>query len=101
MNTSSRFLQSLIFAAFSSSGLAQTTPPASEYEQGIILSAATLLPAELLKGPSRRVRDQVFTDGYMAHFTIDTDFGIYKAAETGKAVKLPLAKDPVLKAKKK
>ena len=80
MNTSSRFLQSLIFAAFSSSGLAQTTPPASEYEQGIILSAATLLPAELLKGPSHRVRDQVFTDGYMAHFTIDTDFGIYKAA---------------------
>ena len=53
--------------------------PATEFETGVLLSAAALLPADLLKGPSHRVREQVPTDGYMAHFTIDTDFGVFTA----------------------
>lgn len=48
---------------------------AGVYEGGVVLSAADLLPAELLKGESHRVRNRVIADGYMAHFEIDTDFG--------------------------
>jgi hypothetical protein len=49
------------------------------YEQGKLVGASDLLPAELLRGPSHRVRDLVGTDGYMAHFEIDTDFGTFQA----------------------
>jgi hypothetical protein len=49
------------------------------FENGVLLNAAELLPAELLRGPSYRVRDQVATDGFMAHFEIDTDFGTFTA----------------------
>jgi hypothetical protein len=51
----------------------------ADFESGVILSAAELLPAELLRGPSYRVRDQVATDGFMAHFEIDSDFGTFTA----------------------
>ena len=50
------------------------------FEQGVLLRAADLLPADLLHGPSHRVRDQVVTDGFMAHFEIDSDFGIFEAS---------------------
>ncbi|WP_193215042.1 hypothetical protein [Luteolibacter marinus] len=53
-------------------------PPPSE--TGVMLQAAELLPAEVLRGTSYRVRDQVPTDGYLAHFTIDSDFGTFQAA---------------------
>jgi hypothetical protein len=49
------------------------------FETGVVLKASDLLPAEILKGPSYRVRDQVVTDGYMAHFIIDSDFGSFEA----------------------
>ena len=44
------------------------------FETGVIVPASDLLPAELLHGSSYRVRDEVVTDGYMAHFRIDSDF---------------------------
>ncbi len=49
------------------------------FEQGVLLKAADLLPAGSLRGPSYRVREQVVTDGFMAHFEIDTDFGLFTA----------------------
>lgn len=49
------------------------------FEQGVVLNAADLLPAASLRGTSYRVRDQVVTDGYLAHFEIDTDFGTFTA----------------------
>jgi hypothetical protein len=49
------------------------------YETGVLLNAADLLPAELLRGPSYRVRDHVPTDGFMAHFEVDSDFGTFTA----------------------
>lgn len=61
---------------------AQIAAPAQApagYEQPAVLRAGDLLPAETLKGASYRVRDAVPTDGYMAHFTIDTDFGTFTA----------------------
>jgi hypothetical protein len=49
------------------------------FEGTVQINAAELLPAGSLSGPSHRVRDFAFTDGYMAHFTIDTDFGTFEA----------------------
>lgn len=49
------------------------------FEQGVTLKASDLLPAASLHGPSYRVRDLVVTDGYMAHFQIDSDFGTFEA----------------------
>jgi len=45
-----------------------------------ILNAADLLGPELVRGPAYRVRATVPTDGYMAHFTIDSDFGTFRCA---------------------
>jgi len=50
------------------------------FEQPVALEAADFLDPGLLRGPSHRVRDLVVTDGYMAHFEIDTDFGTFEAA---------------------
>jgi hypothetical protein len=49
------------------------------HETAVVLTAAELLPAEILRGPSHRVREQVVTDGFMAHFEIDSDFGTFEA----------------------
>lgn len=49
------------------------------FESALQINAAELLPAESLRGPSHRVRDFAFTDGYMVHFDIDTDFGTFEA----------------------
>ncbi|MGC4014133.1 MAG: hypothetical protein QM755_06375 [Luteolibacter sp.] len=49
------------------------------YEPAALLNASDLLPADVLRGPSYRVRAQVPTDGYMAYFTIDSDFGTFAA----------------------
>ena len=72
------YLIPLACAAIIAPAIAQDTPPAA-FEQGVVLNAASLLPADLLRGTSYRVRDQVVTDGYMAHFDIDTDFGTFEA----------------------
>jgi hypothetical protein len=45
----------------------------------VVLNAADLLPGVALRGASYRVRDRVETDGYMAHFVIDSDFGTFDA----------------------
>ena len=75
----SRILSALAFTVAFSPCLAQEAAPAPQLETGVLLSTADLLPAELIKGPSHRVREQVPTDGCMAHFTIDTDFGVFTA----------------------
>ena len=72
------FLTPLACVALIVYATAQNTPPAA-FEQGVLLKASDLLPADLLRGPSYRVRDQVVTDGYMAHFEIDSDFGTFEA----------------------
>lgn len=61
-----------------SASLLAQQPPVRE--GGVSLRASELLPAEILRGPSYRVRDLVETDGFMAHFLIDSDFGTFEAA---------------------
>lgn len=55
-------------------------PPVTRpgFEPPVMLSAATLLAPEVRMGPSHRVRERVPTDGYMAHFTIDSDYGTFE-----------------------
>lgn len=76
--------------ALASPSYAQAPPAA--YEQGALVRAAELLPAELLRSASHRVRDLVGTDGYMAHFEIDTDFGTFQA------IGVPAAKRRIVEA---
>jgi hypothetical protein len=40
--------------------------------------ATNLLGPDMVRSPSYRVREAVPTDGYMAHFTIDSDFGTFQ-----------------------
>ncbi len=74
MNHASPFL--LVLAALAWPAFSQVPAPS---ESGVLLSASDFLPVELLQGPSHRVRGQAVTDGYMAHFEIDTDFGVFTA----------------------
>jgi len=67
---------SLACAAMIAPSYAQAPAPS---ETEVLLKATEFFPAELLRGASYRVRDQVPTDGYMAYFDIDTDFGTFRA----------------------
>lgn len=67
-----------LIAAFALHQFVFAQAPAA-FEEAVWLDASNLLAPELLRGPSHRVRDQAFTDGYMAHFEIDTDFGSFDA----------------------
>ena len=69
-------IPALAALAFFQSAAAQTD---AGYESGVLLNASDLLPADLLRGESHRVRDHVATDGYLAHFEIDSDFGTFDA----------------------
>lgn len=68
----------LLAAALVAPAFAQAQAPAT-FESGVLLKAAELLPGQPLRGSSYRVRDQVPTDGYLAHFTIDSDYGTFNA----------------------
>jgi len=50
-----------------------------------VLSAAALLDPADLASPVHRVREQVPTDGYMAYFTIDSDFGVFECVGLSQA----------------
>lgn len=56
---------------------AAAQPAAAGYEFPVALSASAILGAEVA-GADYRVREQVPTDGYMAHFTIDSDYGTFR-----------------------
>lgn len=54
------------------------------FEAPAVLAAAGLLGKEVA-GPTYRARDRVPTDGYMAHFTIDSDYGEFQCIGTTQA----------------
>ncbi|MCB1089310.1 MAG: hypothetical protein KDM63_19895, partial [Verrucomicrobiae bacterium] len=58
---------------------AQTAPPApaSAYELPPVFQASQILDRSLLIGPNHRVRELAYGDGYLIHFTVDSDFGTY------------------------
>ncbi|GAA5125627.1 hypothetical protein JIN84_14440 [Luteolibacter yonseiensis] len=73
-----RFSIPLVCAALVAPAFSQA-PSADIHETGVMLQAASLLDAGTLRGSSYRVRDQVPTDGYMAYFTIDSDYATLTA----------------------
>ena len=73
-----KFIQIPALAVLALSPLASAQTDVS-YEGGVLLNASELLPADLLRGESHRVRDHVATDGFLAHFQIDSDFGTFEA----------------------
>lgn len=77
MKTTSLFL--LATATLIASASAQEPAATPVYEQGLVFHAPDVFPANLIQGPAYRMRDQVVTDGFMAHFDIDSDFGAFKA----------------------
>jgi hypothetical protein len=58
--------------------------PAAElpYEQAPVLSAATLLPKDLVAGPYHTLDDTVFSDGLMYMYTIKSKWGDIKVTST-------------------
>ncbi len=52
------------------------SPPA--YEMAPLFQASEVLDPSLLAGPYHRVRESAYGDGYLVHFTIDSDFGTYE-----------------------
>lgn len=64
----------------------------ADFEKGALLKASDLISPDLLRGESHRVRDNVATDGYLAYFKIDTDFGTFDA------VGVPQAKRRIVEA---
>lgn len=49
------------------------------FEAGVVLDSKELVSEELMRGPCHRVREQAVTDGFIAHFEIDSDFGTFSA----------------------
>lgn len=74
-------MRNILFTSIAAIALHQTVcgQAPAPFEDGVQLNASDLLPAEMLRGESHRVRDLAFSDGYMVHFEIDTDFGSFDA----------------------
>jgi len=53
-----------------------------EYEMAAELSAADVLPADLLEGAHHTVEDRVRNDGYLNYYTINSDYGEFEATST-------------------
>jgi len=56
--------------------------PAAEFEKPPTLPAQVLAPASLLSGNGFRVNNAVPTDGLLAHYTIQSDVGVFQANST-------------------
>ncbi len=73
----SRLLR-LLFPPLLLSLLANPSLPA--FETAGMFRASDILPPPLLAGSHHRVRDYAEADGYLIHFTVDSDFGVYPCA---------------------
>lgn len=57
-------------------------PAAAVTEAPAVLNASQFLGADLVSGPFHRVRELVPTDGYLAHYMVDSDFGSFEVEGT-------------------
>lgn len=53
-------------------------PAAPGFEVPVNRKAGSILPSELISGPHYRVRDTVVFYGYMHHYVVDSDFGVFE-----------------------
>lgn len=59
-------------------------PAVPGFEAPPVLSASQML-GQAVAGPSHRVREHVATDGFMAHYSIDSDYGNFDCIGTDQA----------------
>jgi hypothetical protein len=69
--------------------------PAQQFENPPTLAAQQLAPASLLSGNGFRVNNQVPTDGLLAHYTIQSDVGVFPANST-EMLKIRVAEIPAI-----
>src|SRR5215831_6974547 len=69
--------------------------PAAEFERPPTLPAQVLAPASLLAGNGFHVNNQVPTDGLLAHYTIQSDVGVFPANST-EMLKVRVAEIPAI-----
>ena len=69
--------------------------PVHEFESPPTLPAQTLAPASLLSGNGFHVNNQVPTDGLLAHYTIQSDVGVFQANST-EMLKIRIAEIPAI-----
>src|SRR6516225_8134091 len=69
--------------------------PAAEFERPPTLAAQQLAPASLLSGNGFHVNNQVPTDGLLAHYTIQSDVGVFQANST-EMLKIRIAEIPAI-----
>ena len=65
-----------LFAVFIAFPLPAAAPPV-KFELPTDDSVSNVLPPDLISSPYHRVRDKVNSYGYMHHFVVDSDFGVY------------------------
>jgi len=51
-------------------------------------NVSDILPAEMIKGTHYRIREKVVSYGYMHHFTVDSDLGVFEVTGDGALRKL-------------
>ena len=74
------FMSLLAFGLAVASAVAQEPLAAQAFEVPPVFDAAHVIDAPLMQGPHHRVRDAAPSDGYLIHFTIDSDFGVFECA---------------------
>jgi hypothetical protein len=79
LNCSKRNLIPMLLSAALFIGFPCAAQSREQYEDPPIFRAVELLPKELLKGPQHEVKDRVVNDGYMNHYTIESNVGVFRA----------------------
>jgi len=65
-------------------GLGRQSAAQEAFETAPTLKASEILPTNLLKGSNFQVQEKVVNDGFINIFTIDSDFGQFKAVSNAK-----------------
>ena len=77
---------SLCIILFSSFAVA-----AEKYQVPTNRKVTDIFPADIITGPHYQIRDKVVSYGYMDHFTVDSDYGVFQV--TGNLALLKLLKE--------
>jgi hypothetical protein len=89
------FLRRLIIMGLLLTAVLVGVSPAQEFERPPTLPARLLAPASLLSGDGFHVNNQVPTDGLLAHYTIQSDVGMFQANST-EMLKIRVAEIPAI-----
>jgi hypothetical protein len=66
----------LLIASFFQSPIPSVA--AAKFEGPVNQKASDILPPQLIAGPHFRVRDKVVSYGYMHHYVVDSDYGVFE-----------------------